>query len=375
MRSRSGCRSPAPVLAATYPFLKRYTHLPQVGLGIAFSLGHTDGLRRRTRRRCRLPLWLLFCAAVVWSVVYDTFYAMVDRDDDLRDRREIHRDPVRRGRPRDHRALQALRCCCCCCSPVASSAWGRRTRGPARVGAALFAWQQWLIRHRERERLLPRLPEQQPVRPARCSPASPPTTRCDERTHLPRSASPRVPAADVECARRARYPVPAPRVPGALEDSGSVGGESRLGAAPPAAARGRTPGGGDALLSEEALLRRVRVRLGVGRCLSPPRRAVLPEAAERRAVHARDRAAAAAGARAPRSRRCCDPCSRRCARKPARVGLPPRGTCCFPSRCSPRPAPQRRSLRRTGVQFHWLNRGYRDFDDFLARSPRASASS
>ncbi len=71
------------ILAASYPFMKRYTHLPQVVLGAAFSWGmimafaETDG---------RIPVvaWLLFAANVVWTVAYDTMYAMVDRDDDLK---------------------------------------------------------------------------------------------------------------------------------------------------------------------------------------------------------------------------------------------------------------------------------------------------
>lgn len=70
-------------LAATYPFLKRYTHLPQIYLGMAFGwsipmafaavLGEVPALA-----------WLLFVANILWSTAYDTFYAMVDRDDDLR---------------------------------------------------------------------------------------------------------------------------------------------------------------------------------------------------------------------------------------------------------------------------------------------------
>ncbi|EWG98056.1 4-hydroxybenzoate octaprenyltransferase [Halomonas sp. BC04] len=71
------------VLAFIYPFMKRYTHLPQLFLGAAFSwaipmafgavLGHVP-----------VEAWLLFCANVAWTVAYDTEYAMVDRDDDLR---------------------------------------------------------------------------------------------------------------------------------------------------------------------------------------------------------------------------------------------------------------------------------------------------
>lgn len=70
-------------LAASYPFMKRYTHFPQVVLGTAFSwaipmafgavLGEVPPVA-----------WLLFAANVLWTVAYDTQYAMVDRDDDLK---------------------------------------------------------------------------------------------------------------------------------------------------------------------------------------------------------------------------------------------------------------------------------------------------
>lgn len=70
-------------LAFIYPFMKRYTHFPQIFLGMAFSwaipmaFGAVLGY---------IPVegWLLFAANVVWTVAYDTQYAMVDRDDDLK---------------------------------------------------------------------------------------------------------------------------------------------------------------------------------------------------------------------------------------------------------------------------------------------------
>ena len=73
----------AVALAATYPFMKRYTHLPQVVLGAAFSWSIPMAFSAETNS---LPaaLWLLYAANVVWTVTYDTFYAMVDRDDDVK---------------------------------------------------------------------------------------------------------------------------------------------------------------------------------------------------------------------------------------------------------------------------------------------------
>lgn len=71
------------VLAASYPFMKRYHHLPQLHLGAAFGWSIPMAFAALTNS---VPLlaWLLFAANVIWSLVYDTMYAMVDRADDLR---------------------------------------------------------------------------------------------------------------------------------------------------------------------------------------------------------------------------------------------------------------------------------------------------
>ncbi len=70
-------------LAATYPFVKRFTHLPQFYLGAAFGWGIPMAFAAETGT---VPPagWVLFAANVCWSVAYDTAYAMVDRDDDLK---------------------------------------------------------------------------------------------------------------------------------------------------------------------------------------------------------------------------------------------------------------------------------------------------
>ncbi len=73
----------AVLLAASYPFMKRYTHLPQVHLGAAFGWAVPMAFAAQTGSVPPLA-WLVFTAAVVWATVYDTQYAMVDRDDDLR---------------------------------------------------------------------------------------------------------------------------------------------------------------------------------------------------------------------------------------------------------------------------------------------------
>jgi 4-hydroxybenzoate polyprenyltransferase len=70
-------------LAASYPYLKRYTYLPQVYLGLAFGWGIPMAFAA-VKGYVPPIAWLLFSANVVWATAYDTWYAMVDRDDDLR---------------------------------------------------------------------------------------------------------------------------------------------------------------------------------------------------------------------------------------------------------------------------------------------------
>jgi 4-hydroxybenzoate polyprenyltransferase len=70
------------MLAASYPFMKRFHHLPQIYLGAAFGWSIPMAFAALTNTVPPLA-WLLFLANVVWSVIYDTMYAMVDREDDL----------------------------------------------------------------------------------------------------------------------------------------------------------------------------------------------------------------------------------------------------------------------------------------------------
>jgi 4-hydroxybenzoate polyprenyltransferase len=71
------------VLTIAYPFLKRYTHLPQIWLGASFGWSVPMAFAAQTGGVPPLA-WLLFIAVVLWAVVYDTMYAMVDREDDLK---------------------------------------------------------------------------------------------------------------------------------------------------------------------------------------------------------------------------------------------------------------------------------------------------
>ncbi len=71
------------LLAASYPFMKRYTYLPQVVLGAAFAWSIPMAFAAESGS-IKMEAWLIYLAVVLWTVVYDTFYAMVDRDDDLK---------------------------------------------------------------------------------------------------------------------------------------------------------------------------------------------------------------------------------------------------------------------------------------------------
>jgi len=137
-------------LAAVYPFMKRFTHLPQFGLGFAFSWGIPMAF---TAERGELPpsLWLLFTAAVLWSVVYDTFYAMVDRDDDIR---IGIRSTAILFDESDRTITAALQVLVLALLVLTGRQFGLGLPYYVglSVGAALFAWQQWQIRERERDK-------------------------------------------------------------------------------------------------------------------------------------------------------------------------------------------------------------------------------
>jgi 4-hydroxybenzoate polyprenyltransferase len=70
------------LLATVYPFMKRYTHLPQVVLGAAFSWSIPMAFMAINGHLSWIT-WVLYAANLCWTVAYDTQYAMVDRDDDV----------------------------------------------------------------------------------------------------------------------------------------------------------------------------------------------------------------------------------------------------------------------------------------------------
>ena len=74
----------AVALAAIYPYMKRHTYLPQAWLGLAFSWGIPMAFTAVTDAWPPPEAWLLLCANLLWTTAYDTWYAMVDREDDRR---------------------------------------------------------------------------------------------------------------------------------------------------------------------------------------------------------------------------------------------------------------------------------------------------
>lgn len=70
-------------LTVVYPFVKRFVSIPQFILGAAFGWAAPMAFAAQTGEIPQLA-WIVFGAALIWAVIYDTFYAMVDRDDDRR---------------------------------------------------------------------------------------------------------------------------------------------------------------------------------------------------------------------------------------------------------------------------------------------------
>jgi len=73
----------AAFLAASYPFMKRYTSLPQAYLGIAFGFAVPMSFSAQTNT-VPMVAWIMYLAVMLWALVYDTMYAMVDKEDDLK---------------------------------------------------------------------------------------------------------------------------------------------------------------------------------------------------------------------------------------------------------------------------------------------------
>jgi len=136
-------------LAATYPFFKRVTHFPQIVLGVAFGWGIPMAFAAETGDVPVLA-WLLLLINIIWAVIYDTLYAMVDRDDDALV--GVKSTAILFGRY-DLAILQALMAAMV--ALLVSIGWYEDLLWPWYAGtlfaALLFIWQQIVVRYRDRE--------------------------------------------------------------------------------------------------------------------------------------------------------------------------------------------------------------------------------
>ena len=136
-------------IAALYPFMKRWTYLPQVVLGAAFSWGL---IMAYSAVQGRLPIdaWLLFIASLTWIVAYDTMYAMVDREDDLKI--GVRSTAILFG-AQDRLMIALLQAITLTALLLLAEVIGARGAFQLSIGAAagFFLYQHYLIRHRARD--------------------------------------------------------------------------------------------------------------------------------------------------------------------------------------------------------------------------------
>ncbi len=136
-------------LAASYPFMKRLTHLPQVYLGAAFGWSVPMAFAAQTNSVPPIA-WLMFTATVLWATVYDTIYSMMDRDDDIA--LGVKSTAILFG-DMDRKLIGLIQVMLL----ISLFMIGRQAElglyfylGVA-FAAGLAAWQQYLIRYRDRE--------------------------------------------------------------------------------------------------------------------------------------------------------------------------------------------------------------------------------
>lgn len=137
------------LLAVCYPFMKRYIPIPQLVLGMAFSWSIPMAYAAQANA---LPAvaWLVFLANLLWTIAYDTQYAMVDRDDDLK--LGLKSSAILFGR-HDKRIIGALQLLTLLILLLLGqlSELGSSYYWSLLAAAALFVYQQRLIRERQRE--------------------------------------------------------------------------------------------------------------------------------------------------------------------------------------------------------------------------------
>lgn len=136
-------------LAASYPFFKRFFPAPQLYLGIAFGWAVPMAFAAQAGSVSRLG-WLVFLVTVLWAGIYDTLYAMVDRDDD---RRIGIRSTALLFGDMDRVAIGLMQAIMIGGLVLIgrSAELGTAYTAGVVTAAGLFAWQQWQVRGRSRE--------------------------------------------------------------------------------------------------------------------------------------------------------------------------------------------------------------------------------
>ncbi len=137
------------LLAITYPFIKRFLSVPQLYLGVSFGWGIPMAFAAQFERVPRVA-WLLFLANLLWVTAYDTIYAMVDRDDDLKI--GVRSTAILFGTADRHIIAVLFGMCLfalgCAGRLLVAGRWYWTGLG---VAALLAAYYLWLIRARDRD--------------------------------------------------------------------------------------------------------------------------------------------------------------------------------------------------------------------------------
>ncbi len=139
-------------LTITYPFFKRFFPLPQFYLGLTYGWAVPMAFAAQLGYVPRAG-WVMLLAAVLWAGVYDTFYAMVDRDDDLRI--GVHSTAITFG-DMDLLLIAVMQAMVLLAMVLLGQSLqlGRPYFVALTVGALLFGWQQWIARNRDRDACL-----------------------------------------------------------------------------------------------------------------------------------------------------------------------------------------------------------------------------
>jgi 4-hydroxybenzoate polyprenyltransferase len=136
------------LLTVSYPFLKRIFPMPQLYLGVSFGGWSVPMAFAAQTGALPRVAWVLYIAAVIWAATYDTIYAMVDREDDLKI--GVKSSAILFA-DMDRFLIGVMQVMMLCALVLVgrSMHYGRWFQGGIIAAALLFAWQQWLIRARE----------------------------------------------------------------------------------------------------------------------------------------------------------------------------------------------------------------------------------